>query len=41
MHGLVLRHGFRPAELERLAGPWAPIVLPPAAGAPKARRQPG
>src|SRR3954454_13979936 len=22
MHGLVLRHGFRPAELERLAGPW-------------------
>lgn len=35
MHGLVLFHGFRPAELERLAGPWAPIILPatsPAAG---------
>ena len=30
MHGLVLRHGFKPTELERLAGPWASIVLPPA-----------
>jgi curved DNA-binding protein CbpA len=28
MHGLVLRHGFRPAELERLAGPWAAVLLP-------------
>ena len=28
MHGLVLRHAFRPAELERLLGPWAPILAP-------------
>lgn len=27
MHGLVLRHGFRPAELERLVGPWGPVLL--------------
>jgi len=37
MHGLVLRHAFKPVELERLAGAWAPIVIPraasPAAGA--------
>jgi curved DNA-binding protein CbpA len=26
MHGLVLRHAFRPAELERLLGPWAQIL---------------
>jgi curved DNA-binding protein CbpA len=39
MHGLVLRHGFKPAELERLAGPWARIVLPPAAASPGARRR--
>jgi len=30
MHGLVLRHAFRPAELERLAGPWAALILAPA-----------
>jgi molecular chaperone DnaJ len=44
MHALVLRHGFRPTELERLAGPWAAVVLPSSAsgaGAPTARRQPG
>ena len=41
MHGLVLRHGFKAAELERLAGPWAGVVLPPPAVPPKARRQPG
>jgi curved DNA-binding protein CbpA len=28
MHGLVLRHAFRPAELERLLGPWAPLLAP-------------
>ena len=38
MHGLVLRHGFKAADLERLAGPWAPIILP-AAAAPGARRR--
>jgi curved DNA-binding protein CbpA len=26
MHGLVLRHGFRPAELSRLVGPWAGVL---------------
>jgi curved DNA-binding protein CbpA len=39
MHGLVLRHGFKPAELERLAGPWASVVLPPAAVPAAARRR--
>lgn len=39
MHGLVLRHGFKPAELARLAGPWAPVVLPPAPAAPVAARR--
>jgi molecular chaperone DnaJ len=39
MHGLVLRHGFKTAELEWLAGPWAPIVLPPAPAAEGARRR--
>ncbi len=44
VHGLVLRHGFRPAELERLAGPWAGIILPPRpapapAPAPASRRR--
>jgi curved DNA-binding protein CbpA len=37
MHGLVLRHGFRGPELERLAGPWAAVLLPPKP-APTARR---
>jgi hypothetical protein len=26
MHGLVLRHGFRPAELDRLLGPWREVL---------------
>ena len=39
MHGLVLRHAFKAAELERLAGPWAPVVLPPASAAAGARRR--
>ena len=39
MHGLVLRHAFKPAELERLAGPWAPVVLPPAPTPAGARRR--
>lgn len=41
IHGLVLRHAFKPAELERLAGPWAPLVLPVPASGPRARRRPG
>lgn len=41
MHGLVLRHGFKATELERLVGAWAGIVLPPSTGAPRARRQSG
>jgi molecular chaperone DnaJ len=39
MHALVLRHGFKPSELERLAGSWAPVVLPPAPAAAGARRR--
>jgi hypothetical protein len=39
MHGLVLRHAFKPAELERLAGSWAPIVLPAVGAAAAARRR--
>lgn len=39
MHGLVLRHGFKVAELERLAGPWAGIVLPQPAATSGARRR--
>jgi curved DNA-binding protein CbpA len=39
MHALVLRHGFKAAEVERLAGPWAAIVLPPAPAAAGARRR--
>jgi hypothetical protein len=39
MHGLVLRHGFKPAEVERLAGAWAPIVAPPAPASAGARRR--
>jgi Arc/MetJ-type ribon-helix-helix transcriptional regulator len=39
MHGLVLRHGFKPAELERLSGPWASVVLPAAAAPAGARRR--
>src|SRR5258705_4072666 len=39
MHGLVLRHGFKAAEVERLAGPWAAAVLPPAPAASGPRRR--
>jgi curved DNA-binding protein CbpA len=39
MHALVLRHGFKNAELERLAGPWAPIVLPTPSASGGARRR--
>ena len=39
MHGLVLRHGFKTDELEKLAGPWAPIVLPAATASAGARRR--
>jgi curved DNA-binding protein CbpA len=39
MHGLVLRHGFRGAELDRLVGPWASVVMPDGRAAPVARRR--
>lgn len=29
MHGLVLRHAFKPAELERLLGPWREVLIDP------------
>lgn len=38
MHGLVLRHAFKPAELERLLGPWREVLLErPESVRPKAR----
>ena len=38
MHGLVLRHAFKPAELERLLGPWREILPErPESVRPKAR----
>jgi curved DNA-binding protein CbpA len=33
MHGLVLRHAFKPPELERLIGPWREVLADP--GAPQ------
>ncbi len=39
MHAVVLRHGFKPAELERLVGPWGPVILPATMPAAGARRQ--
>jgi hypothetical protein len=39
MHAVVLRHGFKPAELERLVGPWGPVILPATTPAAGARRQ--
>ncbi|HEX5012923.1 MAG TPA: hypothetical protein VFV72_02100, partial [Candidatus Limnocylindrales bacterium] len=41
MHGVVLRHAFKPAELDRLLGPWAPVlgpVMPPARSEPRPAR---
>ena len=38
MHGLVLRHAFKSAELERLAGPWASVLLPAPMAAGARRR---
>jgi DnaJ domain len=29
MHGLVLRHAFKPAELDRLLGPWREVLIDP------------
>ena len=31
MHGLVLRHAFKPAELDRLLGPWRDVLVDPTA----------
>jgi curved DNA-binding protein CbpA len=39
MHGIVLRHAFKPAELERLVGPWGPLLLPQPPAATGARRR--
>lgn len=39
MHGLVLRHAFKSAELERLAGPWASVVVPAPVAGPAPRRR--
>jgi curved DNA-binding protein CbpA len=40
MHGLVLRHGFKPAELARLMGPWSGILpVPDAPTRPTAKRR--
>ena len=42
MHGVVLRHAFKPAELDRLLGPWAEVLrpaLPPPPGRPTANRR--
>jgi curved DNA-binding protein CbpA len=41
MHGLVLLHAFKPAELDRLLGPWTDVlrpVIPPARREPRAAR---
>jgi curved DNA-binding protein CbpA len=41
MHGIVLRHAFKPAELERLLGAWRETlspVLPPSRAEPRAAR---
>jgi curved DNA-binding protein CbpA len=38
MHGLVLQHGFKPAELDRLLGPWRDVLLgPPTPARPLSR----
>jgi hypothetical protein len=40
MHGVVLRHAFKPAELTRLLGPWEGVIaVPDAAARPTARRR--
>jgi hypothetical protein len=40
MHGLVLRHGFKPAELARLLGPWSGILpVPDAPTRPTTKRR--
>ena len=42
MHGLVLRHAFKPAELERLMGPWRTVLVGPSTPSPaQPRRRPG
>ena len=40
MHALVLRHAFKPADFERLVGPWAPVLMDPQPAGPHARRRP-
>lgn len=38
MHGLVLRHAFKPAELARLVGPWSAIIPLEGPNRPAAKR---
>jgi len=38
MHGLVLRHAFKPAELARLVGPWSAVIPLEAPKRPAAKR---
>ncbi len=38
MHGLVLRHAFKPAELARLLGPWSAVLPVEAPKRPAAKR---
>jgi curved DNA-binding protein CbpA len=41
MHGLVLRHAFKPGELDRLLGRWRDVLVDPASPCrPVARRRP-
>ena len=38
MHAIVLRHAFKPAEVERLVGPWREVLLDEPAKPAGARR---
>ncbi len=37
MHGLVLRHAFKPVEFDRLLGPWREVLVEPVSSRPGAR----
>ena len=39
MHGIVLRHAFKPAELTRLLGPWSGVLVPDADARPTPKRR--
>jgi hypothetical protein len=38
MHGLVLRHAFKPAELARMIGPWSAVIPVEPSSRPGAKR---